>query len=376
MAITSARFQNIDRYVSAYINEKHTYAKYWFNTAVVSRSDMINVNMEDFYGTIRYIAPLGNTLQYDGANDTDGTRTVINIATQTTDEASSTNLSTYTEQVIKQYHAIRGDSYDYGETITRGRGLKDLANMFGEARNRDMDNVFVSVLNGISDLESSRGSAGRESPDTVAEASGFYVDLHKPAVQAFYSGTAGKLIDEAGTSISDKISPLIACLSLGWSDYEMGTYYLLTSPRQLLKLKQANVIDYKTVVENGIEFMAILDGKIRILPSRTSLASQATKANVTATSTSTSFIIRANSFALGPAPVMNPIAFERDESRGRGSGITEYYYRYSYVIHPKGYSWTGTLTAQPTPTTLSARANWTRRAQMLNLGALPIYHVA
>jgi hypothetical protein len=72
--------------------------------------------------------------------------------------------------------------------------------------------------------------------------------------------------------------------------------------------------------------------------------------------------------------VANPVAIERNEAVGSGSGRTTAWYRWGYVMHPRGYHFSGTTTAFASNATLAAGASWTRTSGILNLGILPIIH--
>ena len=76
----------------------------------------------------------------------------------------------------------------------------------------------------------------------------------------------------------------------------------------------------------------------------------------------------------------------------RGSGSTDIWYRWGYVLHPMGYNWSGAdgqfaTNAQTdlgagdgeTPqrgggNAYNAAGSWERRFDTLNLGILPIFH--
>ena len=75
--------------------------------------------------------------------------------------------------------------------------------------------------------------------------------------------------------------------------------------------------------------------------------------------------------------VPNPVAIDRNEGVGSGSGRTTAWYRWGYVMHPRGYSFAGTQTAfasNASYTGSAATPAWERKVDLLNLGILPIFH--
>ena len=94
-----------------------------------------------------------------------------------------------------------------------------------------------------------------------------------------------------------------------------------------------------------------------------------------------------------------PVEMSRNANQYRGSGTTDIWHRWGYVMHPMGYNWQGTqdqfassavpagerdissdglgnsgYTDTGTTTFYRDGGNWDRRFDTLNLGILPIFH--
>ena len=387
MPIGSSDFTNIARAVSAYSDEAYTEARKIISTSIVGSDSRINVNAEDYYGTIRWLKPLG-ALSYEVSgtptDDTDGSTTKINIGDQSSTEGAKTGIKDQVSEYIKTVRTHGADEYQVQQILSGQSGLAKIGRDFGETQARDMDAAIVSVINGVATAEALLGTGGQTSPNTVVETNGFYVDLNDTTVQGFYSGSAGKLVDNAQTTAGEKISPLLAAAAVAWSDYEPDFMYLYTSPSEILDMKVANIVDDVRIQDGNVVFDTILSGKFRLVPTRTSFRNLSTATNVDTASVRTSFLVMPGSVALHSLPVPNPVAFDRDESISRGTGTTEAWYRWGYVMHPLGYTWGGSKTAfvansgentsSYDNTSATLASNFTRVNDMLNLGILPIFH--
>jgi len=50
------------------------------------------------------------------------------------------------------------------------------------------------------------------------------------------------------------------------------------------------------------------------------------------------------------------------------------WHRWSHVVHPAGYDWSGATNRFPEYSDYEAAASWNRTSDVLNLGILPIFH--
>lgn len=404
MPIDSGRFQNLARAVSAYSDEAYTLERKLVSTALVGSDARISGTDEDYYGTIRWYKPLGSTLQYDGSDDTTGAATVINVATQSMDEGAKTGISTDFAEYVKTVRTHGADQYNVQQVISGQDGLAKIARDFGETQARDQDAALTAVFQGVASAEARTGSGsaaanngGQEDPNTFDSAAGFFVDLNNTDVQAHFDTSGsndGQLIDMSISNRSDRLQRILAASSIAWSDYEPDFLYLIVQPNDYLKIRQSNFIDEERAVDGNLSFETMLGGKYRIIVTRKSFGSFAASTFVQSTSTNTSFLALPGSISMLNLDVPNPVAFDRDESRGRGTGLVEAWYRWGYVMHPRGYTWQGTKSefVVNTDTNISRASNaavngyfhnpasgtvrqaWGRKEDMLNLGILPIFH--
>ena len=397
MPIDSGRFQNLARAVSAYSDEAYTLERKIVSTGLVGSDARISGSDDDYYGTIRWYKPLGSTLQYDGSDDTTGAATVINLATQNANEGAKTSISTTTSQYVKTVRTHGADQYNVQRVISGEDGLAKIARDFGETQARDQDAALTAVLQGVASTEALTGSAGQTSPDSIQASNGFHIDLNSTTVQGFYNTTGsndGQLVDVSITNRGDRMGRILAAASIGFKDLEPEFFYLVVQPSEYLKIRQSNFIDDERVVDGNLSFETMLGGRFRIIVSRKNFGSFANATGVQSGSTRTSFLVLPGAVSMLNLDVPNPVAFDRDESVGRGTGSVEAWYRWGYVMHPRGYSWRGVTNAFVANTdatatraangsdvsgyfhnvTTNQRTPWARQEDMLNLGILPIFH--
>ena len=405
MPISSSDFQNLARAVSAYSDEAYTLERKISSSGIMGSDARISGSDEDYFGTIRWYKPLGSTLQYDGADDTTGAATVINIGTQSTAEGATTSISTATAQYIKTVRTHGADQYNVQSVVSGQDGLAKIARDFGETRARDEDAALRAILNSVAVTECNTGSGsaaanngGQESPDSILSTAGFFVDLNNNDTAAAQGRTSSDtssftLINTAAASAGRQVQPLLAAAAIAWKDYEPDFMYLVVTPSVYLDIRAANLIDTRGTVQDGnLPVETILNGKFRIIVSRGGFDSRAGSTFVQANSTQTSFLVLPGAVSMTDVNVPNPVAFDRDESMGRGTGVVEAWYRWGYIMHPRGYSWAGSTSGFAANVDATARASagvvtgyyhnvssnqrsvFTRQDDMLNLGILPICH--
>ena len=409
MPIQSSDFQNLARAVSAYSDEAYTLERKITSSGIMGSDARISGSDEDYFGTIRWYKPLGATLVYNGTNsesgDSIGSQTFINIGEQSTTEGTLTNISTETAQYIKTVRTHGADQYNVQQVISGQDGLAKIARDFGETRARDEDAALRAVLNSVAVTEANTGSGsaaanngGQESPDSIISTAGFFVDLNNNDTAAAQGRTSSDtssftLINTGAASAGRAVQPLLAAAAIAWKDYEPDFMYLVVTPSVYLDIRAANLIDTRGVVQDGnLPVETILNGKFRIVVSRGGFDSRAGSTFVQTNSSQTSFLVLPGAVSMTDVNVPNPVAFDRDESRGRGTGQTEAWYRWGYIMHPRGYSWEGATDRFVSNVDTTARASagvvqgyyhnvssnqrspFARRDDMLNLGILPIFH--
>ena len=367
--IQSSDFQTIAQAISTYANATYTGAARIVSTGLVTRDVDVDGGMESRTGTIRYF-------KYNVPT--------INIASESDSDGVVSEVNTDKEQYIKTVRTYGLEEYLVSQVLTQNTGMDKAGENVADFMATTRDNSLWGVLDGVSTREALTG-VGQVSPDAVA-ATGFHVDLGSTANQAFYKGTAGKLFDEEQTTPGAMVSPLLAAISIGFKDRLPPFMYLVTSPGQLLKLRQANVIDTDHVTDGNVQFETILSGLVRLVVSRTKGRDQSGATGVTSTSDNTSYIVLPGAIALNDVDVRRPIAFSQDESKGLGSGKDQIWARTGYIIHPRGYNWNAVTTAFPgdagdgvsfyNDETATRASSWESKAEVVNKMILPIYHAA
>ena len=208
-------------------------------------------------------------------------------------------------------------------------------------------------------------------------------------------GTGGTTVGY-GAVLGDR---LFSALSLGYADYEPDHVYMITSPEIMTQLRTANLVDQTTVTEGNLEFQTVFGGKFRLIMTRANQRGAATLNNVNTQSTRTTFLVKPGAIEMAMLDVPMPVEMYRDANTYRGSGSTDIWYRWGYVLHPMGYSWSDAANdaafATNSQTNLGSGdqtdgdsqgrsststsaydqgTNWARRFDTLNLGILPIFH--
>jgi len=394
MAIKSADFGTLNKAISAYTDEAYTRAKKLVSTGIMGSEASINPNGEDYIGQVRFYKPLGAyaTGEQHVNPDISGKQTtVVNVATQDENYGTTTNINTSVETYIKTVRTHGANEYLVQEVISKQDGLAKIARDFSETRAEDEDQALRSCLAGVRGSELAKANAlftaapvktllseiwaGNAVDGDPAKAFG-YVASSKTLINT--GADLVKLVDVTQAVPGKRVEHIIRAMG-AWSDYAPSFVYLVVGPETYLDIKVANLVDDERVTDGNISFETILSGQVRIIVSRNFSASAAAATNVALgsgnTAPKTSFMMLPGSVYMAPVSVPNPVAMDRNESVGSGSGRTTAWYRWGYVMHPRGYTFAGTQTAFATNATLGAAASWTRQADILNLGILPIFHV-
>jgi len=401
MAISSSAFGTLNKAISAYSDEMYTRAKKLVSTEIVGTDAQINANGEDFIGQIRFYKPLGAYAvgaTGGSAEDTTGSsNAVVNVATQGEDYGKTTNISTEVQTYIKTVRTHGANEYMVQSVISGEQGLEKIARDFAETRAEDEDQALRSCLSGVLNAELATANAKQVDTDAGTDgnqAATLYSQVWAgnavdgDATKAFgyvaaSSDTIGTgstlegLVDLTESAPGKRVEHLIRAMG-AWSDYAPDFVYVVVSPETYLDIKVANLVDDERVTDGNISFETLLGGVMRVIVSRNfgSLSASATNTGLgsNATTFKTSYMLLPGSLFMAATDVPNPVAIERNEGVGMGSGRTTAWYRWGFVMHPRGYNFAGTATAFATNATLAAGASWERKADMLNLGILPIIH--
>ena len=368
MAIDSQTYQNIARAVAAYTQERWVHARLLTGTDLVSSNVDIDPSGEDFTGQLRWLQEFEPTINVPttAGSSTDGTVTDF-----------STEMANY----IKCVRAFGARAPNMSEVVARRNGLTDFAEQYVRSQAKTESISIEKVIQGVINSEIARGTStvtnggGIFAFDTDANAAdtGAYVDLHKAT---FADSTVKKLINTSSTGAA-ATAHLFKAVGAFWKDYEPEFLYIITNPELFADFREKNLVDETRVQDGNMEFTTILNGKFRILPTRTSFSLPAInmRGKVSNDNTKVTVVIAPGALSFVPFAVPDPVEFDRNAKAHSGGGQTEVWYRFGYVVHPNGYDYSGTATAFPSDDRLATAGSWTRKAKALNLGILPIFHV-
>jgi len=304
------------------------------------------------------------------------------------------------------------------EVVTQVDGLAKHGRDFAEIRAQDEHDAIMAVLKGVATSELLNGAsygAGANGLGGVSWTSlptdkkyGFYAD---------YSGLAGGLITGPGLNTANsanlayqgaaRAELLLQALGQAWRDYEPEYVYMVCSPKTVMSLRSANLVDQTKVTEGNINFETIFSGKFRIIQTRANQAFSDTELNRlddgpgvalgATTSVDCTYLVRPGAIAMKPLAVPVPVEIDRAPASYKGGGTTSIWYRWGYVLAPAGYDWVGPEDTFPgnanysnvketatwkaldavTDTTGSANCTgaWNRKvSNALSLGILPVLH--
>ena len=326
----------IQEAIGAYTDEAYTTQKTIARSGIAGADAAIDVSGETFVGQLRWRKPL---------------TPVINVVSLTDPtEGARTTQSSATAMYVKSVRSHGARQINMQEVISQQDGLAKIGRDFAQTRATDENNAVLSVLRGVAAAEvlygasSASGSAGLggQSFDSDPEDMryGFYVDL----------GNSAKIVEAASASLQGaaRAESFLKAIGMAWKDYEPEYLYASVMPEVLASLRTANLVETDGVVEGDIAFDTLFGGKIRLLKSRANMAfSSAEKTalnngvGVDIGGTKTTFLILPNALAIENIPVPTPYEIERRAGTYNGGGNTDIWYRWGYVIHPRGYSWNG-----------------------------------
>jgi len=357
----------VQRAVGAYSNEVYTAARKLSGTGIVGANADINTGVEDFIGQFRWYNTLSSNINVpDVTNAADGTPTEI-----------TSSFAKYVKTV--RTHGAR--NVNIQKVISQEDGLAKISRDFGETKAQDEHNSILECLNGVAASECARG-AGIVSFTTDADngSTGFFVDINAAGTfgaAATIPGDSRRLFDDTVTGAA-RGERLFKSMGMAWKDYESDFYYMVTSPEVLADIRAANLVDDTVVTDGNLVFQTIYNGKFRLLLTRAMGADQSGSANVNDQSTKTTYIVKPSALAMAPLSIETPVEMDRVAKSYGGSGTTEIWYRWGYVVHPMGYDWGGLETkfvAKAGVGGYDQATSWDRMAQSyLNLGILPLFH--
>ena len=401
----------IARAISAFADQEYTDAVRIAGTALIGADSRISTSDEDYFGTIRWQQTLG-ALEYNAAAGTNSrTATNVNYATEDSTEGALTDTSYDSAIYIKTVRTHGARNYNTTQVLTQREGaIEKISRDFGVTRARDADEALLHMMRGVAQAEVNRqidgaaaigatnryGQGYTDSTYLNADA-GFYYDVNGPFNTGNTNNAAARtnrLIDPSGMGGGAASALWRAAGAFG--DLEPDFFYLIVTPETYQDIRAANLLDNQDRISDGnVELDTLLQGKFRLIVTR-SLARDGFGMNATTAAAAndpvnngsgrTSYLMLPGALYQHDVPVTNPVAFDNDESVGRGSGDRELWYRWGNVWHPRGYTWTGltntfatngTLNAPFSAASNSGYANggqWERKETPGNLGILPIFH--
>lgn len=375
--------------IGAYAEEAYTDESRLSSTGMVAANSTIDPNVETFSGQMRWHQPLNP---------------VINIASLVDPtDGVPTNFSSEFLNYVKTFRTQGAYKVNLAEVVTKEDGLAKVGRDFSQTRAKDEHNAVLSILKGVAMSEALRGAATTAAGvglggqtfdnDPTNARYGHYVDLG-----------ANPLVSSTGMGAA-RVQDFIEAIGMAYKDYEPEYAFLVTDPMLMAALRSANLIDADRVTDGNIDFESILNGKLRLISSRSNTSFSVNEraainggAGIDIVGTRTSFIVLPGAIAMEQATVPNPVGVEVDEASYHGGGSTDIWYRWGYVAHPAGYDWAGPVTKFPsdadfmsvevtddvlvpvTDATVTANVNlarsvWQRKAKSsLSMGILPIFH--
>jgi len=374
--------------IGAYAQEAYTDARRITNSGIVSSNPTIDANEETFTGQLRWMKPI---------------TPVINIASLVDPtDGVPTNFSSAFLTYIKTIRTSGAVKINLADAVTKEDGLKQYGDQVANIRLIDENNAVLSILKGIALSEVMRGT-GTVNGQVGLGGQTFDTDPTNARVGMYVDLGSAPIVSSNGSGAS-RVQELIEALGMAWKDYEPEYAYFFADPLMVAGLRSANLIDGDRVTDGSIEFESILDGKLRLVKSRSNLSfSNAertainTGAGIDLVGTRTSFVVLPGAIAFESVNISKPVGIDSDESAYHGGGTTEMWNRWGYVAHPVGYDWAGPKTKFPSdmdyqsvevtddvlvPITHgsvtdadNARTVWQRKtSSALGLGILPIFH--
>lgn len=375
--------------IGAYTDEAYTNAKKLSGTGIAGAEAELDTTTETFIGQLRWKKPL---------------KPVINVASLTDPtEGQRTTQSSNFAKYVKSARTHGARQVNMQQVVTQQDGLAKIAKDFSETRAQDEHNAILSVLKGVMISELLNGAAsagggtglGGQTFDNDPESMryGMYVDMG-----------LNKLIADADAAKQGaaRAESFLQAMGMGWKDYEPDFAYLVVSPKVLASLRSANLVDEDRVADGMINFETIFSGKFRLIVTRANqglTSAERTSLNAGAgidlVGPETTFIVLPNSLAFNGLNVPLPVEIQRNAAAYQGGGTTDVWYRWGYIVHPRGYSWEASEDAFAADadymevsaddaawTSLAAatvgattKAAFQRKAtSALSLGILPIFH--
>ena len=399
-------FDAINTYISNYRLESVVRNRALTGTGVVGSVDVLN--QEGYTGTLRYLNQTG-PLNYSDTQTT--TDTHINYGTETAVDGLVSQYDTETATFIKTYRTHGANEYNLtGEiALDNPTTLEYIGSMFGREVARDIDDTLLQTLKSVvySEVLASGRTAYTDGNDKGQirtnprnDDAGFYFDVNRATDNAVVGSS--RLID---TSVQGGLAAqsLLQARQAGFGDAGItDRFYLVVDSDTQLDLQVSNILtSMDRISGSSTVFNTILGAAFQVVVSDNisgddfdfnAVGVGDTDQAINAGSKRTSFLIRQGAIGINSIPLVGP-SIDRDKNirTGGGMGSQEIFQRWSYLLHPTGYTWDGSDTAiferESAVNTAAGRntivgvhntgtagSPYTRRSLVGNLSILPIFH--
>ena len=255
----------------------------------------------------------------------------------------------------------------FGADFEKVEDYLDYADRFVDAQAKNESKAIESVIKGVVNSDIGLGV------DTVD----YTYDIEYPLVSLFNDNSNCLFNYGINVITEDNEEYLQQCIfdiiDLYYKIHKSKYLYVTVNPDMLKLLRDNNKVDKETVVENGVEFTTVNNGRYRLLVSRLS-QDYSSQPNVNTSLTKSTIVISPGAISFKRIPTGKPTEISRRAEAEGGGGRTEFWYRYSFVVHPNDYDWVGSKTQYPSDNTLAFGDNWSRNSKTSTLSVLPLFH--
>ena len=349
--IQSNDFNNVAKAISAYTQAERADASLLVSTALVGADARITDAGENYTGTLRWL------------DFTDPTSSFKQSETVGSTSLNLMDVANKSAVYIKNIDHVAAQEMSIQKLISKVDGLAYLGSQFAAVRARKEDLQLRSILNGVSDKIWDTTTVGTSDNAGIVNTFGYYTGSTASTPNALFANETNA---NKRSSFFDVLFDAMTAIK---GEFEESFYYLVVDTATFNTMRKQNVLDVAPVVDGNFNFNTILGGKIRLVVNNSILTD-----NLPA-SLKVSYLAKPSAFHYSEIAQVNPTAVDRNELAGNGGGAVTIISRWGNIMHPKGFSWTGTATAYPANTSLADKANWTVHATNVNqIGLYPIFH--
>ena len=367
--ILGSNVANIARAISAFADEARTDSALLLSTALVSSDARITDSGEGYTGVIRFL----------GYTDPTNSAAFTEASTVALAPAQLLSIKNKNATYIKNIDVVGAEEHSIQSLISKVDGLSYLGSKFGAVRARREENNLRSVLTGIAKDIYGTTNVGTDTPAAVIGSFGYSTGTTGTALNPLFTPTSATSAASARSSFFDVLLDAMTAVS---GEFEDAFYYLVIDANTFNTLRKENVLDGSTVQDGNLNISTLLGGKIRLVITGTTISADTSKldsvSQVATTNDGTvnvSYLLKAGSVHYTNVAINNPTAIDTNPLANQGNGQVTIVSRWGNIIHPMGYSFTGTATTFPTNAVLATAASWTKVASNVNeTGIFPIFH--